>query len=318
MISSASKLSRRDNSARTGLITGREARLNAGLRARRLATALMCAGSVWSLAQPVAAFSIEAVDVPEGCGSERELRAGLAELSADPAQLEQRVRLAIEADSAEFEMQLEIGDEQRQLRDRSCRTLFRSAQVMLAAALGVAHPEVPELAAPAFERNPWQVTAAIGGGAVLGVVPDLGARFDALLGLERGWLGAQLGGHYIAPSIERLDTGDVGARVSVYGVRAAAVFVPVSRLRAALGAELSYAHATGIARFGRAGGAWTAGAVLEVSGRVLKLGPAYLDLALWGQWAWVRPQFEIAGVGAVYRLPEWAGGALARVGWTIL
>jgi hypothetical protein len=266
------------------------------------------------VAQPAAALSIEAVDVPEGCGSESELRAGLAELSAESVQLNERVRLAIEPDSAEFELHLEIGPEQRLLRDRSCRTLFRSAQVMLAAALGVTQTEV---AAPAPEKRAWQLTAAVGGGGVLGVVPDVGARFDALISAERRWLGAQLGGQYFAPSSERHDAG-VGARVSVYGLRAAAVFVPLSRLRAALGAELNYAHATGIAAIKQSGGAWTVSTVLEVSGRVLRLGPAYLDLALWGQWAWVRPQFEVMGFGPVYRLPVCAGGALARVGWTIL
>jgi hypothetical protein len=127
----------------------------------------------------------------------------------------------------------------------------------------------------------------------------------------------QLGGHYSLPrSTDHAE--QPGARVQGYGLRAAALIVPWQPLRLSAGAELTQLHAASLAAARRGTGqGWSVAALLEASVRVLRLGDAHLDLALAGQWALVRPQFEVVGFGPVYRLPRFGGALMARLGWSI-
>jgi len=299
-------------------IAGRETRFR-GTPARGLWLRCLAWWVVYAGFGPISHASAIAVAVPANCGSERELRQGLSSLGGQAAASADSIRLEITPQGDdEFELQLDIGDERRVLTDRDCRTLFRSAIVMLASALEA--PAERVAAEPNAARAPEHsvhVSVAVGGGAVVGVVPKLGARVDVQTSLEHRWFGAQLGLHWVAPRSE-LATSRLGARVTDYGLRAAALFVPWPWLRAVLGIELNYLHASSLpAALDGSNALLTPSAVAETTLRVVRIGGAYLDVALWGQWALSRPQFEIEGFGSVYRLPRFAGGALARLGWTI-
>jgi hypothetical protein len=148
------------------------------------------------IAPPVAGE--ETFQVPEGCGSraefERELERLLGAETLDPSAYE----LAISpADEGGYLLRMSVRGERRELRDADCRTLFKSAVVVIAASvkpdLLPARSEEPEPAAPfsseqqnatvtpsdtVVESAPLQAQASwrggvgIGGGAIGGWFPE--------------------------------------------------------------------------------------------------------------------------------------------------
>jgi hypothetical protein len=152
----------------------------------------------------------------------------------------------------------------------------------------------------------------------LGVVPNLGARLELIGALERGAWGVQLAGYTLLPREAQPSAAGPGVLVRSYGMRAGALWIPLASLRALAGVELGYMHgaATHAASAGE-GGAWALAAVLEASARVLRFESGFLDVAVGGEWAWVRPQFEIAGFGVLQRMSRFGASASVRAGWTI-
>jgi hypothetical protein len=86
-------------------------------------------------------------EVPGGCGSAAEFRSELTRLTGDAAgTLPASLRIASVVGGG-YELRLQVGEDLRVLRDPECRTLWRSAIVISAAALAPTRPEAP---APAF------------------------------------------------------------------------------------------------------------------------------------------------------------------------
>lgn len=274
---------------------------------------------------PARAHASASVRVPDGCGSERELREGIEHLAGADARIADPLELAIasEGERGPFELRLVLGAETRVLRDADCSTLFRSALVMVAASASVApsaadggEPDAP--AQGSSERSTWRAAASGGGGATVGVVPDVGARLELIGALERGAWGAQLGGYTLLPREAQPSAAGPGVVVRSYGTRAGISWLPLTALRALAGVELGFMHgSTTHATVPGAGGAWALSGVLEASARVLRFGAGFVDLSLSGQWAWVRPQFEVGGFGMVQRMSRFGASASARVGWSI-
>jgi hypothetical protein len=84
---------------------------------------------------PARSRAQDRVDVPEGCGSEQELRAELVQLlGAEGARAALPERLQItRAGEGDYALSLELAGESRTMRDADCRALFKTAVVVAAA-----------------------------------------------------------------------------------------------------------------------------------------------------------------------------------------
>lgn len=279
-----------------------------------------CFVAAWlamSAALPTSAYGQAQMHLPEGCGTEAELHEGVERLAGTTALVTWPERLLITEveDEQPFELRLSLAGETRVLRDVSCQTLFRSAQVMIAATASTP----PSAAEPARRERlaasaPWRGVVAAGGGAALGGVPDVGGRFQLRFRLVNGAWGVEVGGEYLAANAVAATARHPGLRISGYGARLGATAQALPWLRVFGGAELSYLRGEALQA---ANGAWTIAPALEAAFRVLRFGDGFLELAISGQWALVRPQFEVRGFGALYRLPPLAGAASVRLGWAI-
>jgi hypothetical protein len=256
-----------------------------------------------------------------------------------------RVEIGAADEDGSFTLQLTLRDETRTLRDPSCRTLFRSAIVVVAAALrGVdptpaataeradptpaataerayrieptASPAPSAAAARADQKARWLVGTAVGGGGTLGLLPALAPRVELSGSLEREPMGALIALHYLSRVDEQAASGR-GVGVTAVGGRLAMLVIPVRFIRFAAGAELDWLHGAGVGSAQRLSDtAWAVAALAEVAGVPLRLGHARIELALSGQWNFVRPRFEIVGYGEVYRVPNLGGSALIRLAWS--
>lgn len=102
------------------------------------------------------ANAAEGFSVPEGCGSESAFESEFERLTGTPAPGDVPTSLVIEALGEGYELRLVVRDEQRVLRDPDCRTLWRSAIVISAAAIGLdaplgesaSPPQAPAAASP--------------------------------------------------------------------------------------------------------------------------------------------------------------------------
>jgi hypothetical protein len=266
------------------------------------------------------AHASASVRVPVGCGSARELQEGVEQLAGAGARIADPLELAIasQGERGPFELRLLLGSETRVLRDPDCATLFRSALVMVAAASAADGGEPAPRPSTPGDDPAWRATASVGGGATVGVVPDVGARLELALAIERGRWGVQLGGYTLLPREAQPSAAGPGVMVRSYGTRAGVSWIPLTALRALAGVELGYMHGSAThAVVPGAGGAWALAGVIEASARVLRVGPGFVDVVLSGSWAWVRPQFEVAGFGVVQRMSRFGGSASARIGWSI-
>ena len=111
-----------------------------------------------------AALSVSAqssFSAPPGCGNEAEFESEVERLAGEGASRAEPAEVLIAAlASGGFELRLRLGDELRVLRDPQCRTLFRSAAVIVAASSDAQSaaplPEAPLDGVPAAapEREP--------------------------------------------------------------------------------------------------------------------------------------------------------------------
>jgi hypothetical protein len=110
----------------------------------------VCSGSCALFAIALDANARERFEVPEGCGSESAFESEFERLTGTPAPDDVPASLVIEALGARgYELRLLVRNEQRVLRDPDCRTLWRSAIVISAAAIGL-EPPLTDPASPAL------------------------------------------------------------------------------------------------------------------------------------------------------------------------
>ena len=55
--------------------------------------------------------------------------------------------------------------------------------------------------------------------------------------------------------------------------------------------------------------------VVEAAATPVRFEPFFISVAISGHYALVRPSFEIAGYGEVFRVPPVGGGGVVRLGW---
>lgn len=288
-----------------------------------LCTTLLLALSATAAA---AQSSVDVVDVPDGCGSERELYEGLEELVGQDANAALPARLRISAADADgmHTLSLQIKGESRVLEDRDCRALWKSAIVMCAVrvrpdltlATGTAPaPSSAGKRAESDESAPWYASVGIGGGAVLGLGPALAPVFELNASLESDRFGAALALRATTATEARTDDAR-GARVHAFGARLAALAVPWPIARFQAGVELHRLSGEGFGSEATlSDAAWAFAPMLEAALRPLRLSHLWLEIGVAGSLNVVRPRFDIVGYATVYRVPQFGGSAVLRLGW---
>jgi hypothetical protein len=256
--------------------------------------------------------------------------------------LPDRLRIA-RAQDGDYALVLEQRGESRTLRDPDCRTLFKTAVVVAAAAVDPALLEqvpaargadAPTRAAPPKPKNrtpsppatadeprahvPWRAGAAVGVGAALALLPRASPLLELSGTLARGAFGVALCARYLTSADERLDDGDeYGVSVHGFGARLAALYDPAefARLQAGVALDRYSGRGLGSAIDEVSGSGVALALVLEAAVIPLRVGHARLSLAISGQYALVRPSFEITGRGEVYRPPPFGATGIVRLGW---
>jgi hypothetical protein len=278
------------------------------------------------------------VEVPPGCGSEAELRSELVRLlGPDAAQtaLPRAVRIT-RGEQGDYALQLELEAESRALRDPDCTVLFKTAVVVAAAAVDpslqdpAAAPRRSEPAAatdakradePASaERDrassSWHAGVAIGAGAAVSLLPQAALLVQLSGELAYGGFGVSLGARYMAPSSEQAG-GDHSVRIDGLGARLGGFHDPAPwlRLQAGIAADRLTGQGRGAAIREHTDSGLAVALALDAAVTPLRVGALRFSLGIGGHYALVRPDFEIAGYGRVYRVPAVGGSATAEVGW---
>ena len=282
------------------------------------------------------------VEVPDGCGSEAELRAELIRLlgpDAAQAALPRAMRITRgeqgePGEQGDYALQLELDGESRALRDPDCRVLFKTAVVVAAAAVdpslqdpAAARPRSdPNFAAkraeaPAIDErdeasSSWLAGVAIGAGATVSLLPQAAVLVQLSGELAYGRFGVLLGARYMAPSTE--DAGDErGVSIDGFGARLGGFHDPAPwlRLQAGIVADRLTGQGQGAAIRGDTDSGAAVALALDAAVTPLRVGSLRFSLGIGGHYALVRPSFEIAGYGRLYRVPEVGGSATAELGW---
>jgi hypothetical protein len=287
------------------------------------------------------------IDVPSGCGSEGELRAGLARLlGAERAADALPERLSIvQTDAGDYALSLELAGDSRTLRDPDCRALFNAAVVVAAVAIDpsvqIAEPlpaaeptpaveptpasppapegpaeAAPERAEPPRESPPVRGELAIGGGAVIALLPALAPSLELSGALAYGDLGLALAARYLAP-VEESAGGTHAVEVRGLGARLAAFYdvARIARFSAGVAADRLSGQGLGSAVRGSSEAGVALALVAEAAATPVRVEPLFISLAISGHYALVRPSFEITGYGEVFRVPAVGGSGVVRLGW---
>jgi hypothetical protein len=299
---------------------------------RRRANVCAAACAAIAIALPRAATAQPRVEVPPDCGSERELYDELERLVGQDANAALPLHLRISApDGAGMHtLRLEMQGESRVLQDRDCRALWKSAIVMCAVRVrpdlaipddsAKNEPAATKAAAPAHtdergEPAPWHGSAGIGGGAVIGFLPELAPLLELDGSVERGRFGATVALRLATATEARTDDGR-GARLHAIGGRLAFLVAPWPIARFQAGIELLRVSGEGLGSDATlTDAAWSLAPFIEGALRPLRLSHVWLEVGVAGAWAVLRPRFEILDYGVVYRVPRFGGSAVLRLGW---
>ncbi|HMI91329.1 MAG TPA: hypothetical protein VK509_08195, partial [Polyangiales bacterium] len=233
-----------------------------------------------------------------------------------------------------YALQLELDGESRALRDPDCRVLFRTAVVVAAAAVDpslqqpvAARPrsdpdpdakrsDAPAIAARDQASSHWHASVAIGAGAAVSLLPQAAVLVQLSGELANGGFGVLLGARYLAPSTE--DAGDGrGVSIDGFGARLGGFHDPAPwlRLQAGIIADRLTGQGQGAAILGDTDSGAAVALALDAAVTPLRVGSLRFSLGIGGHYALLRPSFEIAGYGPLYRVPAVGGSATAEVGW---
>jgi hypothetical protein len=271
-------------------------------------------------------------EVPEPCGNEAEFRRELSSLAGKDVDRvwPSTVRITADASTAGYRLTLELHGGRRELEHADCRVLFRSALVIAAASVGSLDAPTAAPTSPAPEpvpvapatparpparttrRPPLRGTVALGSGVALGVVPGPTTAFEARLGATQGRFGAAFTGRLFIP--RHAAVGGRGADIGGYGLRVAAVYVPLPWLGASVGLDADWLVGRGTLGIAvpLEDSAWTIAPSLELA--VIPIETHYLsvEVAAAGRVAVQRPVFEVTRFGEVFRAPAVSLVSVAR------
>jgi hypothetical protein len=285
-----------------------------------------------------AAAAQSSVDVPENCGSQAEFAAELVRLlGAEASKLSSyALRIAPAEHGEGHVLHLTLRGEQRELRDRDCRTLFKSAVVVAAASVrpdlirdpsadeqapepeAAAEPAPPPRAAPVSTPSPpWRGRLGAGGGAIVGLVPAVAPVIELSGLVERSQWGALLSLRHATLTESEAQAGR-GVEVRAFGGRAGVTYHPVEFGRLSLGVEADFmvGRGTGVTT-PLSDTAWSLAPSLELAAIPLQIEGLRLELAVQGRVALLRPRFQVEGVGDVYRVPQFGAAGLLRVAYLL-
>lgn len=292
-----------------------------------------------------------AVRLPDGCGSAVEFVQGVERLVGADALADHVVKISISDpnDRGVHVLTVEADGVRRWLEHPDCRTLLRSAVVIVAASArpssetrsssalheaegGVSLPprravEEPSFAEPAAGgprnsrgRSPesvprWNASLGVAAGAAYGVVPGIGNQWEARGALYRDRWGGSVAVRHVLK--RHTSQEGRGAEVFAVGARVAALYRATKGLGVAAGIEIDLLRGEGVEGVPRAhsaslGSAATFGELAVIPWQV---GHMRLELALQGRIALLRPRFVVVGYGDVYRVPAAGVGGLIRGVW---
>lgn len=308
------------------IVVWRRPRVRSGVRIACLAAAL------FDVRGAQAAEGNAGLEVPAGCGSDvefaRELQRLLGAQAADARPKSVRIEASVDTG---YRLRLALADEVRELQHPDCRTLFRTAVVITAAAYERQHPRrprstprsaraqpagsAPTEGAPANE--PFVPRLAAGIGATAGITPGVAPLLELSAGVAQRRWSVSVAGRYLTGT-ETRRSGGQGVYVRAVGARAAVAYEPWRPVRAA--AAVSAYRLSGQGR-GTAESledvAYTVGPGAELAILPIRTRSLELELALGAHAAALRPRFLIGGFGEVYRVAPLGGEALFRVVWLI-
>jgi hypothetical protein len=165
---------------------------------------------------------------------------------------------------------------------------------------------------------PWRASVALGAGAALALLPQVSPLFELSGTLARGALGVALGARYLTGAEKHLGSaGEYGVSIDGFGARVSALFDPAdfARLQAGVALDRLAGRGLGTAVDDVSGSGLALAVVVEGSLIPVRWGNLQLSLAITGQYALVRPSFEITGRGEVYRPPVVGATGIVRLGW---
>jgi hypothetical protein len=306
--------------------------------ARRFALSVLASSAAFGVTFEVAAQA--RFDVPRECGSELEFRQELERVLGGKFEAASPSALSIRAvpGTDEYTLRLELGGHTRELQDHDCRTLLRSAVVIVAAAARAAPEPEPEqstppapvrsppraviLQAPAEPatradeaRQPTLYGVHLGAGLASGVVPGLGPRVLVGASVESAPFGAAISARY-DPN-RTAERGGRGVDVESLGARAEGRWRVVPELELGLGIDVDRVFGSGTPEVsGRASSAaWRLAPLLGLTGIPWPEAQPRLELGVSAQVALVRPRFVVEGFGDLYRVPVLGADAIVRGSW---
>jgi hypothetical protein len=273
-------------------------------------------------------------EIPADCGTnaefEREVR---RRLGAEARPLPTAIVIEREGDG--YVLRMRVGNEQRELRDRDCRELFRAAVVVaVAIAFSEAKSEsVPSPAAPRVAEEPARrpqppgsddppgegvhVDLGLAGGAHLGFSPSVVPLLELESKLTLSRFGIALGIRYLAPSSAEDETGR-GVDVSGFGAQASALYAGSPLWEARAGVALFRLDGAGIGSASNDSDvAWAGGPVVGLALFPVRHGRFWAGAALQGEWHVLRARFEIQSYGEVFQVSPFGGSALLCAGYRL-
>lgn len=239
--------------------------------------------------------------------------------------------LEIAPEGTGYRLRMRVGQQQRELTDSDCRALLRAA-VVVAVAVTLSESSQRPANENARERSAndsfprereasavtsassVELSAALGGGFTVGLLPRIAAAFD--LQAKSVWherLGLALAAHYVARTTEEYPGGR-GLTVDAAGAQVSGVYRLNGYLEAQLGGAISRLAGTGIGSGSRSDSAWAAGPNAGVGFLPLRRGVFWAGVLGTLQWNALRPSFEFLNHGPIFTVSRYSFSLFLQVG----
>jgi hypothetical protein len=258
--------------------------------------------SLMLLSASVRASAQTTAEIPGECGSQqefdREVRARLENQAAPlPTTLE------LEPEAGGYVLRMSLGGAQRELRERSCRELFRAAVVVaVAITLSEAKPKAASATPPLEGQKARDVApapanhqpeaelgsgffsaVALGGGVHAGITPNLVPLPELEVRIGYAHFGAALGARYFPSSLASDEAGR-GVDVSAVGGELSALFLPTEAWETRLGVQIFRLSGTGVgSEAEQSDAAWSAGLLAGAGFYPLRQGRMWGGLGVSGE-----------------------------------
>lgn len=293
---------------------------------------------------------------PVECGSEQEFLTEVRALQRTDAESMRVTSVTIsERAAGGYELSVEAPEGERVLTDADCRTLFRSAVVIAAAAGEPASAPATSEAPPATEASPAPVQTApvaappatvgsappaapvaepegsdalaarapshlsirlaTGAGAAAGLSPDIALQLELGAAFGSDVWGGSVMVKYL-PQRSATTEGELGLDIETIGGRSGVYYSPLSFLRLEAGLAVYRLTARGTGiRRPSTDSVWLAAPELELV-FVARLSSAWaLEVGPQGRVGLTQPSFQVEPYKEVFQVPRFGGALVFRVQW---